>query len=225
MYHHNIMSRQENETIFKIYKKQQEDCVKGDWLKLLEKDFKFIGVEMNEEKIRSTPKDIYKKEIKQLIDKAAFSYFIELKNTHKKIKDIHYEALKIQPYLQSKLLNIKEKELLYSLRSHCHQSKFNFKKLFKNNINCRFGCKETEDQIHIFTNCVPLNSKRSNSKVTYNHIYGSVLEQKDLMTSFIIIEQERLHRLKHLLPGGRGCQDPCKFSDLLLDCAADASMT
>ena len=128
MYHHNIISRQENETIFKIYKKQQEDCVKGDWLKLLEKDFKFIGVEMNEEKIRSTPKDIYKKEIKQLIDKAAFNYFIELKNTHKKIKDIHYEAMKIQPYLQSKLLNIKEKELLYSLRSHCHQSKFNLKK-------------------------------------------------------------------------------------------------
>ena len=225
MYHHNIISRQENETIVKIYKKQQEDCVKGNWLKLLEKDFKFIGVEMNEEKIRSTPKDIYKKEIKQLIDQAAFSYFIELKNTHKKIKDIHYEALKIQPYLQSKLLNIKEKELLYSLRSHCHMSKFNFKKLFKNNINCRFGCKETEDQIHIFTNCVPLNSKRSNSKVTYNHIYGSVLEQKDLMTSFIQIEQERLHRIKHLLPGGRGCQDPCKFSNLLLDCAADASMT
>ena len=84
MYHHNIISRQENETIFKICKKQKDICVKGDWLKLLENDFKFIGVEMNEEKIRSTPICIYKKEIKKLIDKAAFNYFIELKNTHKK---------------------------------------------------------------------------------------------------------------------------------------------
>ena len=63
---------------------------------------------MNEERIRSTSKDIYKKEIKQLIDKVVFTYFIEVKNTHKKIKNTHYEALKIQPYLQSKLLNIEE---------------------------------------------------------------------------------------------------------------------
>ena len=131
----------------------------------------------------------------------------------------------IQPYLQSNLLNIKEKELLYSLRSQCHKSKFNFKKLFKNNLYCRFGCKETEDQIHIFTNCGSLNSKiGSNSKETYNNIYGSVLEQKELMTSYIQIEQERLHRIKHFLPGGRRCQDPCKFSNSLLDCAADASL-
>ena len=50
-----------------------------------------------------TPKYLYKKEIKQLVDKAAFHYFIELKSTHKKIENIEYEALTIQPYLQSNL--------------------------------------------------------------------------------------------------------------------------
>ena len=40
-------------------------------------------MECNEEKIRNTPKGIYKKEIKQLINKSAFNYFIELKNTQK----------------------------------------------------------------------------------------------------------------------------------------------
>ena len=167
---------------------------------------------MDEEKISSTPKEQYKTEIKQLIQKAAFKYFTDIQSTHKKIKDIQYEALNIQTYLVDKSFSQKERKLLYLLRSHCHKSKFNFKKLFKNEIFCRFGCSEIEDQIHTFTKCLPLNSISENTQKTpYSNIYGSSTEQKQILSVYVKIDNTRCHKLKHLLPGGTRCQDPCKF--------------
>ena len=63
MYHHHILSRDKEETIYKIYDKQKEETVKGDWLGLLKSDFVFIKMEMDENEIASTPKSLYKKKI------------------------------------------------------------------------------------------------------------------------------------------------------------------
>jgi hypothetical protein len=196
----------------KIYLNQKEECVKGDWFELLKQDFDFICVNMNEEKISSTPINQYKVEIKKLIQKAAFKYFTNIQATHQKIRDIQYEALKIQTYLVDKSFSSKERELLYILRSHCHKSKHNFKKLHRNALSCRFGCREIEDQIHTFMKCKELNSVKENSlNVPYSNIYGDPIEQKQIMSVFIKINRTRSHKLKHLLPGGFRCQDPCKF--------------
>ena len=53
MYHYHLLTLDESESIRKIYNKQKEDTTKGDWYELLEKDFKFIGKEINEEEILS----------------------------------------------------------------------------------------------------------------------------------------------------------------------------
>ena len=42
MYHHHIITREDTETIKKIYNKQKEDPIKGDWVELVKKDF-FLG--------------------------------------------------------------------------------------------------------------------------------------------------------------------------------------
>ena len=102
MYYHHILSRDENETIYKIYKKQKEDHVKGDWFQLLQKDFDFIGIKMDEEKIKATSKSAYKRAMKLFVRKAAFQYFLTIKDRHKKQEKITYNAFRIQPYLQSK---------------------------------------------------------------------------------------------------------------------------
>ena len=89
MFHHFILTRDEIETIHKKYKKQKEEFVKGHWYQLLKADFQLINIVMNKEKKKkNTSKDVYKKkEIKCLINKAAFKYFIELKGQHKKLKN------------------------------------------------------------------------------------------------------------------------------------------
>ena len=180
IYHHNILSRGGKETINKIYRKQKSNSVKGDWIKLLEKDFDFIGIQMNEEQIINTPKDAYKKEIKSLIQKAVFKYFMEIKGGHKKLENVKYEDLKIQPYITSKLFNQKERQLLYLMRSQCHNSKNNFKKMYRNDIKCSFGCNAVEDQIHIFTQCTKLKSSiKDVQNVSYKDIYSKISKQKE----------------------------------------------
>ena len=72
MYHHHLVTREENETIQKIYYKQKEEALKGDWYQLLEKDFEFIEEDINEENIKSFSKSDYKNHIKSLLNKSVF---------------------------------------------------------------------------------------------------------------------------------------------------------
>ena len=225
MFHHNILTRDNNETIRKVYNKQKKEPLKLDWYTLLEKDFTFLGISMDEEKISRTPKEVYKTEILKQIKKSAFTYFLNLKETHSKLDSVHYDTLETQKYLGSKLINNKEKKLLYLLRSRCYDAKSNFKKLFKNNLKCRFGCLVPEDQAHIFENCQILNSihsRNNNSKIDYISIFGDLTIQIRTIKLCSGIEKIRLHLLKnHLLPGGAVSQDPCKFDCILLNFAAD----
>ena len=109
LYHYHILTREDGETIKKIYFKQKEDSVKGYWYKIVEQDFKFLEIEINEEQISCTSKSEYKFQIKHLISKAAFKHFMTLKETHSKLNDVTYSELKVQPYLTTNLLNNEQK--------------------------------------------------------------------------------------------------------------------
>ena len=71
MYHYHILGLDCNETVRKIYEKQKLEPLKGDWIELLKTDFKFMEIEFDEEEIKRTPKNVYRKKIKDLIRKAA----------------------------------------------------------------------------------------------------------------------------------------------------------
>ena len=185
MYHHQILSRDDNETIKKIYQKQKSMYCKGDWYQLIKEDFEFINCDINEEEIASTPKSIYKTKIKNLVNKAAFNYFLNIKETHSKLDETLYTQFELQPYLTTSLLTQSEKELLYLLRSKCHSSKNNFRKLHKNNTQCQFQCGTAEDQRHTFFKCKHLVNKINNSLlVHYEHIFGTLDEQIEVMKIF-----------------------------------------
>ena len=61
MYHHHILTRDDNETIEIFFVKQRDDHIKGDWFQLLTKDFQFIEEDMNEKEICEMSKALYKK--------------------------------------------------------------------------------------------------------------------------------------------------------------------
>ena len=99
LYHHHIINRDDTETIRKIYNKQKEDPLKGDWFELIQKDFLFLGIEMDEKIIKSTNKETYKKKINQLLYKAAFCQYMKEKAEKSKLEHLEYKTLQIQPYL------------------------------------------------------------------------------------------------------------------------------
>ena len=81
MYHYHISTREDWETIKKIYLKQIESPSKGDWITLVQSDFAFIEVDFIEglTRIQSESKEGYNKYIKEKVLNAAFKEYMYLK--------------------------------------------------------------------------------------------------------------------------------------------------
>ena len=65
VYHHHILTREDGETIKRVYLKQKEKSTKGDWVELLMQDFEFIGQEQIDEEIFKMSKSDYKEKMKK----------------------------------------------------------------------------------------------------------------------------------------------------------------
>ena len=146
MYHHSIITRSENETVYKVYNKQKESCIKGDWYEMLTKDFQFIGLEMDDQQIVQYSKTQYRDIVKNKVQQAAFNLYCDNKKI--KISHIEYDRLETQKYLH--LFGKIEVKILSQLRSKCYNAKANFSKMHGDNLKCIFNCNSTESQSHIF---------------------------------------------------------------------------
>ena len=70
MYHQTILKREEKELTKRIYKEQTINPTPGDFVKLLEEDFKLIGEKQNDIQIQNTNCTVYKKFVKKKIKEA-----------------------------------------------------------------------------------------------------------------------------------------------------------
>ena len=200
MFHHHILTREECETIKKVYMKQKESHLKGDWYRTIINDFKFIEEEINEDFIKNTPKEDYRGYINNKIREGAFQYYMKRKEkSKKKMKNLNYISLNIQPYLIKEYFSFEEKKLLFSLRSQCYIAKLNFRKLNRNNLRCSLKCDTEESQAHIFQSCQPILNKIGIQNVpNIIHIYGTPVEQKNAIKIFIQIDQIRKQLIQNM---------------------------
>ena len=200
LYHYHIITRDDKETIKKVYLKQKEACVKGDWITLLAKDFNFIQVEQNDEHIMRLGKKEYSSYIKRKVENSAFKLYLNhIRNNKKKTKDIFYEQFELQPYFTHAKFGKKEIKLMCLLRSKTHPAKANFKKLNRNNLKCSLLCNTVETQEHIFQECQPIRRHMKNPiSVKLNKIFGTIEDQVSIIDSLIEIECIRKSMLEKL---------------------------
>ena len=156
---------------------------------------------MDENNIKSMDTQSYKKYIKEKVTKSVFEHFMAEEKKHTKLDEIEYNELKIQKYLISDEFNNKERNLLYSLRSRCHSSKTNFRKMNKHNLQCTFGCTSIEDQRHIFLICNEIRSQINVRNTQYENIFCDIDQQKEAIEIFLQIEDKRKEMKDKLLPG------------------------
>ena len=144
--------------------------------------------------------------MKTKVRNAAFKEYLTLKeDSRKKLNNLHYEELIIQPYLASSQFSLDEKQLLYSLRSKCYPAKMNFKKLNKGNLGCRFLCDSEETHNHFFDDCGPIRARIRNSfpvHVNLNNIFGSIQDQIEVIKYLSKIDNVRKQMIEDILPGG-----------------------
>jgi hypothetical protein len=201
MYHHHLVTRTNNELIKKVYLKQKQCSLKGDWYRTLQEDFVFIGEEIDDEKIVSFSKDQYKSYIKEKVMKSAFqSYLVMKEQSKKKLKSLEYKSFGIQQYIISEKFSLKQIKLLYSLRSKCYPAKMNFKKMNKGDLKCIFLCNQEETQDHIFEACPAIRQKLDIcSSMKLDSIYGDVTKQLEAIQVFEKIDDMRTLMRKELL--------------------------
>ena len=144
-------------------------------------DLEELNIQLSEKELISMSKYRFKKLIKTKISLAAFEYLENLRNGHKKGKNINYDKLDIQNYMTSNQLNNEEKTLLFKLRTEMTNVKSNFSSMYID-INCDM-CDENVPQTdaHLLDCMKILNmcqELRDNNSIEYEDIYGSIELQK-----------------------------------------------
>ena len=123
-----------------------------------------------------------------------FNKLIHIKETHKKMKYLEYDNIKMQRYLKSdsKMSN-NEKYLLFKLRTRMIEVKTNFKNKYYD-VHCSLGCRNEETQSHlmncqiIYDNCKAL---RDNFEIEYEDLFGTIGQQRRAIKLFMEIWKTR----------------------------------
>ena len=145
IYLQNILKRDDDELVKKIYKAESINPTPGDLVELLKGDFEIIAEAFDEKSIVKTSIKSYKEFIKSRIRAAALKHLNQIKQTHSKVKEFPYEKLETQSYLISPLFSNNSVNLLFPLRSRTVDCKLNFKNRYKEmDVLCPL-CVDSED--------------------------------------------------------------------------------
>ena len=127
MFLHYILNQKQDSLIFKFFKAQLENPVKGDWSEQLKSDISEIDLKLTMEEISILSKESFRTKLKKAINKAAFKWLMKEKENKSKLKDLNYEKLEMQNYLGINDLETIEKKFLFLLRTRMLDIKSNFK--------------------------------------------------------------------------------------------------
>ena len=181
-YLHNILKREPNELVKRVFIAQKANPTKGDWINIIEEDMELINLNMSELEITTMSKNQFKKHVKTCVKTATFKSLKALQDNHIKIKHINYNKFTLQSYLESDKFSFEEASTLFNMRADTVNGiKKCFPKLYENNIQCKLGCLE-EDSINHIYKCRQLGKS---SIITKEAIFGSELQQVEAVSEFI----------------------------------------
>ena len=89
----------------------------GDFVELINEDFKAINEQQNDDMIKNTNTVLYKKHIKAKMRISALKYLTDIQAKHSKVKHIKHPKLETQKYMTSPIFSNEDVNLLYALRS------------------------------------------------------------------------------------------------------------
>ena len=158
LYLQTILKRPEEELTRQVYSAQKSNPLKGDFCKLVEQDLQMIGGDVSEEFIQSCSKSVLKAKIKNKIQSAALSYLKDKQKEHSKVRDIVYNKLETQQYMQSPIFTNEEVNTLHALRSRSVNVKTNFKNKFRDDLLCPLCLSFEDNQPHLLE-CPELGNK------------------------------------------------------------------
>ena len=102
------MQKEPTELVQKIYSAQKTNSNSGDFCELVSENLKTLRIPMNEDHIKSTSSETFKKNVKIKVHEAALEYLLKEQKEHSKVKDIKYKKLEIKT-VENTISNRKER--------------------------------------------------------------------------------------------------------------------
>ena len=91
--------------------------MKGDFVKLVNKDMHECDLKFTYEEIQNIPKNKFKEIVKEAVEKASLRNLLKEKETLSKGKQLKYSELKTRPYLMpGRNLNITDMRRIFQMR-------------------------------------------------------------------------------------------------------------
>ena len=84
----------------RVYFSQKADSLPGDYCWLVAADQEQFQICLSEEEVRNMSSRLYKKYIKEKVNKSAFAHLISVQQNHSKIRSIKYSKFDMQPYMK-----------------------------------------------------------------------------------------------------------------------------
>ena len=156
---HYILNECDSSLLRQFLEAQILSPVRGDWILTVRNDLEELEIHQTLEEIGKTSKVQFKEMVKAKIQKKAFTYLTELKETHSKVKFLIHIKLHLQPYLQSgSSLSIKEKQFASTARTRMLDLRTNFRMEGSRTV-CR-RCESAEETQEHLLSCPSLDTDR-----------------------------------------------------------------
>ena len=126
-YLHYLVSRKENEMLYKFFSAQWKYPVKNDWTEQVKLDLEEFEISSNLEWIRSKSKLAFKKLVRSKDKEVALETLNEIKNKHSKMDSLFYVDLEMQDYLKDRRLKTSMAKAVFKFKTRMA----NFSEKFK----------------------------------------------------------------------------------------------
>ena len=96
MFLHYILNQKENSLLFRFFKAQLENPVKGDWSEQVLSDIREINLQLSMQEIKQLSREGFRVKVKKAIETAAFKWLIVEKGKLSKVISLNYGCFKMQ---------------------------------------------------------------------------------------------------------------------------------
>ena len=178
MYLHNILKKDTEELVSKVFHAQKDNTSAGDFYDLVSEDKKSISLDMSDLQIKSMSKEKFQSIVKKKIRQAAFIYLKNLQEGHSKMNGIKYNTFEKSAYLSSPLFKSDSIGLLLALRTRTVEGVRNdFRGMYPNK-KCPLEC-DVDDTLQHILECSVLRQHHTSEQVSANDIKYSDISSYD----------------------------------------------
>lgn len=177
---------------------QEKSPVKNDWVLQVKEDLKSLDLDyLTLENIKFLKKESFKELFENKIKQKAMESLNEEKEKRSKIKNLKYDQLNLQEYLNSPDISLRRKKLLFKIRTRmiCTAENFGLK------IPCKLCGLDSDNQNHL-TQCIVLKL-RCPELLDLNCNISTIINGQNLKETdiFLKIYEKALRTRNNILDG------------------------